>query len=375
MSVPTVLACLDAQPLDLPLLTPFGIAGGVQTLARNVLVTATLADGTRGWGEAAPLPAYNGETQAQALAVLKAAASEVVGRDATDWRSLASRFREAGGVSCGSAQAAFEMAVLDALTRHRGEALWRFFGGAGTELETDMTVTTGSVAEAESAVRDIRRRGIRIIKVKIGGPAGPAHDLARLAMIHEIAPDAPLILDGNASLSRPEAGELVKGLKACGISPVLLEQWLPRDDLAGMAALRAESGWTIVADESVVTPMDALRVAHAGAAQVINLKLMKAGVAAALDVAAIARKTGLGLMIGGNVESILGMTMSACFAAGQSGFTYADLDTPLFLAANPFEGGFDLDGGRVSVARIAAGHGVTPCSLEPLAPGSSPFVI
>jgi L-alanine-DL-glutamate epimerase-like enolase superfamily enzyme len=169
-----------------------------------------------------------------------------------------------------------------------------------------------------------------------------------------------LVLDGNAGLSRAEAAELVRGMKARGIVPALLEQWLPKDDLRGMAALHAETGWTVAADESVVTPADALRVAHAGAAQVINIKLMKAGVAAAMDVAAIAKQTGLGLMIGGNVESILGMTISACFAAGSGGFTYADLDTPLFLATNPFAGGFDLEGGRVSVARIVAGHGVTP---------------
>lgn len=67
-------------------------------------------------------------------------------------------------------------------------------------------------------------------------------------------------------------------------------------------------------------------------------------------------------MIGGNVESLLAMTTSACFAAGHGGFGYADLDTPLFLATNPFVGGFALEGDRISVAGIAAGHGTTPRS-------------
>ncbi len=360
MTAPTALASLEAHPLDLALHAPFGISGGSLSAVCNVLIEATLADGTRGWGEAAPLPAYNGETREQVLAAVAAARATVRGRDAADWRALASVFRGATGAPCGAAQAGFETAVLDALARRRGEPLWQTFGGAGTELETDMTVTTGSVDEAGRATRDIVRRGIRLVKVKIGGPAGPAHDLARLEAVREAAPDAPLILDGNAGLSRAEAGELARGLKARGFAPVLLEQWLAKDDLAGLAALHAESGWTVCADESVVTPLDALRVAHAGAAQVINIKLMKAGVSAALDVAAVAKKSGLGLMIGGNVESILGMTMSACFAAGLGGFAYADLDTPLFLAANPFAGGYELTGGRVSVARIAAGHGVTP---------------
>ena len=54
------------------------------------------------------------------------------------------------------------------------------------------------------------------------------------------------------------------------------------------------------------------------------------------------------------------MTVSACFAAGQGGFRFADLDTPWFLASNPFAGGYLLDGRRVSVAHITAGHGVIP---------------
>ena len=40
------------------------------------------------------------------------------------------------------------------------------------------------------------------------------------------------------------------------------------------------------------------------------------------------------------------------------GFRFADLDTPWFLAENPFEGGYVANGGMLSVAHIAAGHGV-----------------
>jgi L-alanine-DL-glutamate epimerase-like enolase superfamily enzyme len=144
------------------------------------------------------------------------------------------------------------------------------------------------------------------------------------------------------------------------MAPALLEQWLAKDDLEGMQALGAESGWLVAADESVTTAGDAVRVARAKAAHVINIKLMKGGVAAALDIVEVARREGLELMIGGNVESILAMTMSACLAAGQGGFRFADLDTPLFMAANPFAGGFTLEGDRISVAGIAAGHGVMP---------------
>lgn len=356
---PTSVRAFHASLLDIPLFVPFGISGGAQAAANNVLVTLTLADGTVGYGEAAPFPAYNGETQTAVMHALETVASWLVGRDAREWRRIAADFRARGGRACGSALAALEMALLDALTRRAGQPLWSFFGGAGLELETDMTVTTGSAAEAAQAAKQIRARGIRMIKVKVGGK-GVVHDLERIGAIHEAVSEAPLILDGNAGLSRQDASELVRGLQQRGISPALLEQWLPKGDLAGLRALGEESGWLVAADESVSTAAEALAVAQAKAVQVINIKVMKAGLAEALDIAAVARAAGLQLMIGGNVESILAMSVSACFAAGQGGFTFADLDTPLFMTTNPFDGGFALDGGKISVANITAGHGVTP---------------
>lgn len=330
-------------------------------MANNVLVTVELADGSCGHGEAAPLPPYNGETQAGALAVLDSARGWLEGRDARAWRDIAAEFCRCGGADCGSARFAVEAAVLDALTRHDGVPLWRYFGGAGTALETDMTVTTGSVEEAIAATRDIRARGIRLIKVKIGG-GDWRHDAARLEAIHEVAPESPLIIDGNAAVSREAARALAGALKGRQITPAVLEQWLPRNDLAGLRALGEETGWPVAADESVTTADEARRVVAERAASIINIKLMKAGIAEALEIVAVARGAGLGLMIGGNVESILAMTVSGCFAAGLGGFHYADLDTPLFLAANPFTGGMTYDGGQISLAHITAGHDVVPRS-------------
>lgn len=360
MPSPTTVRAVYVAPLDIPLHVPFGISGGAQPAANNVLCTVELADGTRGYGEAAPLPPYNGETQGDALAALTGAVGWLVGRDASEWERLGADFGAKSSPRSGSARCALEMALLDAVLRQRREPLWQFFGGKGSELETDMTVTTGSARDAAEAARAIRARGIRMIKVKVGGAAGPAHDLERVRAIAEAAPESPLILDGNAGVSRAAASELVRGLKGAKIVPALLEQWLPKGDDAGMRALREESGWLVAADESVTTADDARRIADAGAADVLNIKLMKSGVAAAREIAEVAHARRLGLMIGGNVESILAMTFSACFAAGIGGFQFADLDTPLFLAENPFKGGYALDGGKISVAHIIAGHGVEP---------------
>ncbi len=355
---PTIIRSIEIAPLNIPLLEPFGISGGVQAAANNVLLTVELFGGSVGLGEAAPLPPFNGETQADALSSLNSAREWLVGRDAADWRELGREFRDRAHPSSGSALCALETALLDAVTREHRQPMWQFFGGAATQLETDMTVTTGTPQQAATAAHLIRQRGIRMIKVKVGGRAGPDHDLARIVAIAEAAPTSPLILDGNAGLSRTEARILVTGLKRRGITPELLEQWLAKNDLEGMRALHEESGWMVAADEAVSSAADAKDVVAARAAQVINIKLMKGGLAVAEAIVRVAREAGLGLMIGGNVESILAMSTSAAFAAGSGGFRYADLDTPLFLASNPFTGGFQQDGGRLSLEQITAGHGV-----------------
>jgi L-alanine-DL-glutamate epimerase-like enolase superfamily enzyme len=358
MSAPTTIRSLAVEDLDIPLHAPFGIAGGAQDVARNLLVTVELADGTRGYGEAAPFPAFNGETQASARAAVEAARGRVEGADVREWRPIAAALGETIG-GAGSARCAIETAVLDALARRAGLPLWVFFGGAGSALETDMTVTTGSVEEASSAALAILGRGISTIKVKVG--SGDLDlDLRRVVAISAVAPDSPLILDGNGGMRADEALQLMGALHAQNIRPALLEQPVPGDDWEGMAQLARWGDVAVAADESANSAANVLRLAYERSAHVVNIKLMKCGVVEALDIAAICRAAGLRLMIGGMVESLLAMTMSAHFAAGLGGFEFVDLDTPMFMATNPFSGGFQQSGARLDLGGIAAGHGVTP---------------
>lgn len=353
---PTIITGLEATPLDLPLLEPFAIASGTQASAANVLVTLRLADGTVGLGEAAPFPAVSGETQASTLAALKSLAGLVVGADARGWRPLSTNLTAAADAHAAAARCGLEMALLDALTRHYGIPLHVFFGGTSRTLETDMTITAGDEAHAARSARAILERGIKTIKVKTAG-VDVASDVARVQAIHVAAPTAPLIVDGNCGYTADRALQFVRTLRAVGIELALFEQPLVREDWAGMARLVRESDVLIAADESARSAADVLRLAREGAAHVINIKLMKAGVAEALRMIGIAQAAGLGLMIGGMVESILAMTFSAHLAAGNGGFSFVDLDTPLFIAEHPFSGGFAQQGGTLTLDD-SPGHGV-----------------
>ncbi len=351
----TVITAVDARPFDAALHEPFGIAGGAADVARNALVTVELSDGTRGYGEAAPLPPYNGETQARTLDALALVAPIARGADARAWRELAravgERIPHAGAARC-----AFETAVLDALTRRAGMPLWALFGGAARALETDVTIPTGDVEHAAARAARWRELGFRSLKVKVG--AAGADDAARVEAIARAAPGCALTLDANASMTADAALALLAALRTRGVSIALLEQPVAKDDLAGLRRVAA-GGAPVAADESAVDARDVPRLGLT-APHVVNVKIMKAGVVAALDLAIAARAHGLGLMIGGMVETRLAMTTSACLAAGLGGFSYVDLDTPLFFVDEPFTGGFEQRGPRLDLAGVTAGHGVLP---------------
>lgn len=358
MPTPTTLRRLDITPLDIPLHKPFGIAGGAQPSAQNVLVRVELEDGTLGHGEAAPFPAFNGETQEQAIAAVAAARPAVLGHDARRFRPIAAAVRPLVGKSA-SAQCAIETAILDALARHAGLPLWAFFGGAEQALVTDVTITIGSSADARDEAAAWTRAGFSRLKVKISA-APLAENLERISAIHEAAPAAGLILDGNGGLSAEATLTLLSALRARGIVPILLEQPVPGDDLRGLSELTQRAGVPVAADESVASAADAYRIAAGRLAHVINIKPMKCGIVEALDIAAVAKATGLGLMIGGMVEARLAMSASACLAAGLGGFSFVDLDTPLFLATDPFTGGYAQNGEELDLSPITLGHGVLP---------------
>ena len=137
----------------------------------------------------------------------------------------------------------------------------------------------------------------------------------------------------------------------------MLEQPVAREDWDGLGRVRREGGVPVAADESCRGVEDARRIVAEHLATVLNIKLAKCGVAEALEIASLARETGLGLMIGGMVETRIAMGFGACFAAGLGGFDWIDLDTPLLLADDPVRGGYIADGVMYHLAGIDAGHG------------------
>jgi L-alanine-DL-glutamate epimerase-like enolase superfamily enzyme len=97
-------------------------------------------------------------------------------------------------------------------------------------------------------------------------------------------------------------------------------------------------------------PEDVDRIVAHRAAGAVNLKLAKlGGVEAALETGLAARRAGLKLMMGGMVETRLGMTAAAHAACALGGVEFVDLDTAWLLAEDPYVGGYAADGPRYTL--------------------------
>ena len=186
------------------------------------------------------------------------------------------------------------------------------------------------------------KQGFRTLKIKVG--ADPFGELEIVGKIQETCPGVQFILDANQGFDEEEALLFIKETLSFGCNVILYEQPLGRDNLEGLAALRKMISVPIVADESARCSDDVRKIIQHKAADVINLKIMKSGVIQAMEMAHVAQAMGLKLMVGGMLETRLAMGCSLAIAAGLGGMSYLDLDTPLLMRSDPFEGGYQYDG-------------------------------
>lgn len=352
---PTTIQKITVEPLMIPLLEPFTIATGSVTAANNVLITITLQDGSVGYGECAPFPPSTGESQETALAAARGCAELIEGKDAAHWRQL-SRLMHSVYYAQMTACAGMEMALLDALTRSYGIPLYVFFGGAGSSVETDLSIPMVTPEHGYELAQDAVKKGIRSIKIKVGGDL--REDVARVEAIREGAPGVGLTLDANQGYSASEALLCLEALNDRDIRPLLMEQPVHKDDHEGLRYVTQHTSVPVAADESAYSAAGVARLIAMGACNVVNIKLMKCGFVEALDIAAVCRATHTQLMVGAMMESRLATSASAHFVAGLGGFRYIDLDTPMLLSEDPFTGGYEQRAGVYDLSGVESGLGI-----------------
>ncbi len=349
---------------DIALTSPFRIAIGVMNAANNVLVRVRTDQGLVGLGEACPFPPITGETQATNAAAARAIRDMIVGKDPLAIDAL---LREIGPLvhANPSAVAAFDMALYDILGKVAGLPLFRLFGGTKSQFETDITTGIDTLEAMRAEASKYAGLGYRTLKVKVG--LDPDEDFARLEAIRSaVGPGVAIRIDANQGWTVPQAIYALRKMEPLAIE--FCEQPVKASDHAGLAAVRAQSPISIMADESLFGPADALKLIRAGACDTFNIKLMKAGgILNSIRIAHIADAANMRCMVGCMIDSNLALTAAAHVVASQANIVYADLDGNTEHAANPIIGGMTVKAGTLTLPETPGlGCDVDPAFLRKL---------
>lgn len=332
---------------DLVNTKPYTIAFKTVDEVINAFVEITLDNGTTGIGGGAPSEYVTNESLESMIEVLTDKNLQyLVGRDITEINQLifeTNRKFPKNPAVCASV----DIALHDAFTKFLNVPLVKYLGQKITSMPTSNTIGIKNVAETLKEAEEYGQRGFKILKVKLG--IDLAEDIERLVKLREKFGKKFIIrIDANQGYTQEQTIEFYKKTKHLDIE--LIEQPLPAKDIAGMKQLPDEIRKTLAADESLLSPKDAIElIKPPRAAGIYNIKLMKCGgISNALKIADIALQEGIELFWGCNDESIVSITAALNVAFACSNTKYIDLDGSLDLGKDVVKGGFILKDGVMS---------------------------
>jgi L-alanine-DL-glutamate epimerase-like enolase superfamily enzyme len=219
------------------------------------------------------------------------------------------------------------MALYDIAAKHQQLPLYVFLGGKKKPLETDLTIGIHSAEEMAEQAKDFVRRGVRIIKIKLG--KNPTDDIERVRMIREaVGKDITLRIDANQGWSFDDAKLALTGLGKYNVE--FCEQPMRRYNDHHLPALKKISPIPIMADESVFDHFDAERVIASDGCSSVNIKFSKSGgILEAIKINEVCEKNNIPCMMGGMLESRVALTAFAHFATAKDNIKFYDMDTCL----------------------------------------------
>ena len=321
-----------SQIQELPFRHPFTISKGTKTHQPIFLVELEW-NGLCGYGEA-PAITYYGITAQRMADDLERKKSMVERFALTDprrfWHFLHHLFPDNPFLVC-----ALDMAGWDLFGKLRNAPLYRlFYADPSRTLVSDYTI---GIDDTDRMIGKMHEKPWPIYKIKVGTEG----DLDRLRALRK-STDAPFRVDANAGWTLEEALEKIPAMQELGVE--MVEQPLAKDDWSGMKTLYASSPLPLYADESCVGKSDV--GVCAGHFHGINIKLTKCGgITPALEMVGMARKAGLGLMLGTMNESSIG---TAAMAHLSPLFDMLDADGPLLLSED-MATGLEFREGRLCI--------------------------
>ena len=319
---------IEVYSVSLQYYEPFTIALGTSTTSNNVVVKVVTDFKIVGWGEASPSFRITNETQENVLAAFEKICPKLIGTcpfRVEQTIELMDKLVDGNT----SAKAAIDMALHDIIGKKCKKPLYMLMGGYRTEVLTDITIGIKPPKEMAKAALKAVKKGFKALKLKVG--VNPKEDVQRIKSVREaVGAEVKIRIDANQGWKPKEAIEVINKIE--GLDIEFVEQPVKADDIKGLAYVKKESPIPIMADESVHSPADAIKIIQAEAADLINVKLMKSGgISKAKKIVAIAEAAKIPCMVGCMGESRLGISAAAHLAAALKNIEYADLDSDLML--------------------------------------------
>ena len=361
------ITAIQTTEIRIPLRTPFKTALRTVDSVHDVLVRVQTDTGEAGYGEAPPTAVITGDTIGSIRnAIEEFIAPALVGMDVEDLDCVMTRLDRCI-LKNTSAKAAVDMAIYDLYAKSCGKPLYRVLGGAKKEIETDLTISVNPIPQMVADAHEAVNRGFNILKIKVGKEG--LKDVARLRAIREaVGPGVVIRVDANQGWTREEAVSTITAMEEAGLNIELVEQPVSYHDFKGMQYVTSHVETPILADESVFSYEDAIRLMEEKGADLINIKLMKTGgIHEAVRICDAADQFGVKFMIGCMLESKVSVSAGVHLAAARSCVTMADLDGPSLCRLDPYEGGPVYKGPEIFL-KEDCGIGITgvPVTFEPV---------
>ena len=349
---------VELGEVQIPLVTPFKTALRTVETINDIVVRITADDGREGYGEAPATAVITGDTKGSIVTAIRDfIAPAITGMDIEDMDGIMRSMHKCI-VKNTSAKAAIDMAVYDLYAKNLNKPLYKVLGGNGNTIETDITISVNEVDEmVEDSLRGVEQ-GFRILKVKVGKEG--LKDVERIAAVRQaVGKDIVIRVDANQGWQPKDAVRIIRAMEDKGLDIDLVEQPVDAYNFEGMKYVTSNVFTPILADESVFSPQDAIRIIQEGAADLINIKLMKTGgIYEALKICGIAESFGVECMTGCMLESKLAVSAASHLAAAKGIITRHDLDGPALCRTDPYEGGPVFEGAKITMTDVP-GIGIT----------------
>ena len=344
--------------LSVPLRVPFKTALRTVGSVEDIIVEVHTDTGLVGYGEAPPTGAITGDTTGAILGALRDhIIPSLRGQEIDALEPLMKRL-DKSVVHNTSAKAAVDIALYDLYGQMLGAPVYQLLGASRKSITTDITISVNPPEEMARDALVALSRGYDTLKIKVG--IDPTLDVARLAAVREaVGKNIRLRIDANQAWTPKQAVMLLNQMQERGLDIELVEQPVPGRDFEGLRYVTERSYVPVMADESVFSPEDAMKIMQMGAADLINIKLMKCGgIHNALKIASAAEVYGVECMIGCMLEAKVSVNAAVHLACAKSVITKVDLDGPVLCSEDPVEGGSVFDE-RIITVSDAPGLGVS----------------